>query len=66
MANLGVVPNNGSPNYRDGEWPMPASAPASEADSGNITPQWPSGKGSAGSDPQVGGNDGDLPDKLVG
>lgn len=66
MGNLGVVENNGAPNYRDGEWPMPDSAPSSEADSGNITPQWPSGEMGSGAVPQVGGNDGADTDKVVG
>lgn len=66
MSNLGQVPNNGAPNFNSGLWPMPASATASEADSGNIAPQWPSGKGSAGSVPSAGGNDGTEKDKLVG
>lgn len=68
MEALQAPPNNGSPNFGTGLYTMPMAAPSSEADgcidmSGIIRIGGDESTDEAA--PQAGGNDGNLPDKLI-
>lgn len=62
--NIPAQPNNGSPNFGSGLYPMPMPATSSEAD-GTVKVSWPTGAQGGMSAPATGGNDGDVDDSAL-